>query len=233
MEAFPSGLKELYWRMLNQIESFDEPEAKLSKFVLAIVLKARRPLCLMELAKLVSELDDVEDKPNAMKEIVLGCGSFLSLRNDKVVVVHQSAKDYLLSEDCTAVFPNGQNAIHCHVLSRSVEAMSESYEKICDPSITERVFYHHYTRLRGLTYFIVYWLDHLRLIFINDMSGAPFLSNEDFVCTFLQRYYRPWMHDIGLLGAHSEVVFPLNVLAQFLTVCNDISEYYGDFLSNF
>ncbi|KAI4940259.1 hypothetical protein J4E86_011064 [Alternaria arbusti] len=62
MQAFPPGLEQLYGRMLQQVQSLDEPESKLYKFVLGVVLTSPRPLETYELAYFVKELDEVGDK---------------------------------------------------------------------------------------------------------------------------------------------------------------------------
>ncbi|KAI4605773.1 hypothetical protein J4E83_010436 [Alternaria metachromatica] len=103
MQAFPPGLEQLYGRMLQQLQSLDEPESKLYKFVLGVVLTSPRPLETYELAYLVKELDEVGDKVETMRDIVRECGSFLSEQNDEVLFVHQSAKDYLLDHGKSAI----------------------------------------------------------------------------------------------------------------------------------
>ncbi|KAI4640582.1 uncharacterized protein J4E78_010605 [Alternaria triticimaculans] len=104
MQAFPPGLEQLYGRMLQQVQSLDEPESKLYKFVLGVVLTSPRPLETYELAYLVKELDEVGDKVSTMRDIVRECGSFLLEQNDEVLFVHQSAKDYLLGRGKSAEF---------------------------------------------------------------------------------------------------------------------------------
>ncbi|KAI4611099.1 uncharacterized protein J4E87_010618 [Alternaria ethzedia] len=118
MQAFPPGLKELYKRMLQQIESMNGIEVKIHKLVLGVVLTAKRPLRVTELPLFVEELDDITDKVAAIEEIVLGCGSFLYLQNGTVHCVHQSAKDYLLNEGNKTVIGDSQGDFYIRVLNR-------------------------------------------------------------------------------------------------------------------
>ena len=123
MQAFPPGLEQLYGRMLQQVQNLDEPESKLYKFVLGVVLTSPRPLETYELAHLVKELDQVGDKVDMMRDIIRECGSFLSEQSDEVLFVHQSAKDYLLGHGKSAVCPDGEKALRLHTLYRSIEVL--------------------------------------------------------------------------------------------------------------
>jgi len=123
MQSFPPGLEKLYGRMLQQVQSLDEPESKLYEFVLGVALISPRPLETHELAHLVKELDQIGDKVGTTQDIIRECGSFLREQNDEVLFVHQSAKDYLLDRGKSAVCPDGEKALRLHTLYRSIEVL--------------------------------------------------------------------------------------------------------------
>jgi len=150
MQAFPPGLEQLYGRMLQQVQSLDEPESKLYKFVLGVVLTSPRPLETYELAYLVKELDEVRDKVRTMRDIVRECGSFLSEQNDKVLFVHQSAKDYLLGHGKSAVCPDGEKALRVYTLYRSIEVLINfSQETIVEGDPRHYNPYHNRSLIEG------------------------------------------------------------------------------------
>jgi hypothetical protein len=57
---------------------------------------AYRPLTLKELISIVETLEDMSDDIISLQEIVSLYGSLLTVQEDTVYFVHQSAKDYLL-----------------------------------------------------------------------------------------------------------------------------------------
>jgi hypothetical protein len=62
----------------------------------------------------------------SVKEIIGFCGSFLTLREDTVYFVHQSAKDFLLEQAHNEVFPDGSEAVHRMIFLRSLSILSKS-----------------------------------------------------------------------------------------------------------
>ncbi|KAF2741765.1 HET-domain-containing protein, partial [Sporormia fimetaria CBS 119925] len=123
LNSFPPGLDALYERMMQQIDASDD--AELCKQVLASIALAYRPLSLAELVVLTERLEDLEDEAE-VREIVGLCGSFLTLREDTVYFVHQSAQDFLLGKATDDVFPDGVEAVHRAAFSRSLETLSKT-----------------------------------------------------------------------------------------------------------
>jgi hypothetical protein len=104
---FPPGLDALYERMMQQISKSDD--AKICRCVLASTAILYRPVTVSELVALVEQLEDVGDD---VREIIGLCGSFLTLREDTVYFVHQSAKDFLFAKAYNKVFLDGSKAVH-------------------------------------------------------------------------------------------------------------------------
>jgi hypothetical protein len=96
LDLFPSGLEELYARMLLQI---DVDRQEIAAKILHWVVMAVRPLTLSELSAAI----ETAVKPSVMfncdevmRDQVSYCGYFLTIKEDEVGLIHQSAKDYLL-----------------------------------------------------------------------------------------------------------------------------------------
>jgi ankyrin repeat protein len=96
LELFPSGLEGLYARMLLQI---NDRRRETAARILSWVVTAVRPLTLAELSAAIEtpfrssvglNCDEV------IRDQVAFCGYFLTIKKDKVGLIHQSAKDYLL-----------------------------------------------------------------------------------------------------------------------------------------
>jgi hypothetical protein len=80
--------------MIDQIRNTED--ADLYKRILAVMSILYRPIALHELASLVELPNDLSDDFEALSEIIAICGSFLTVREETIVFVHQSAKEFLL-----------------------------------------------------------------------------------------------------------------------------------------
>jgi len=127
LELFPPGLDALYERMMRQISKTDD--AGLCKQVLAAVALVYRPITLKELVTLIEPLESIVDDDSELQEIISLCGSFLTLREQTVYFVHQSAKDFLLAEAAQDVFPAGQETVHQAIFTRSLQIMSTTLRR--------------------------------------------------------------------------------------------------------
>ncbi|EAL85341.1 ankyrin repeat domain-containing protein [Aspergillus fumigatus Af293] len=95
--SLPSGLPALYSRMLLQIES---KHRAISSVILRWVTMAARPLTLQELAAVVGiRSSNLITAQQAIRDRITLCGLFLKIQGQEVVLVHQSARDYLLRKE--------------------------------------------------------------------------------------------------------------------------------------
>ncbi|KAJ5477743.1 hypothetical protein N7530_003252 [Penicillium desertorum] len=127
LETFPSGLNALYSRMIDQVRNLEDAEP--CKRILAVMSIVYRPVAFDELASLVDLPDNLSDDSEALSEVIGVCGSFLTVREDTIIFVHQSAKEFLLKERQNVVFPGGIEAEHHTVFSRSLQAMSKTLRR--------------------------------------------------------------------------------------------------------
>ncbi|OOQ87346.1 hypothetical protein PEBR_17108 [Penicillium brasilianum] len=95
LSSFPPGLNAIYNRMLRQIES--SRHGTVSK-ILRWVTMALRPLTLQELTAVIFSSTTHIGSDQAIRDHITLCGPILEIHNQQVRLVHQSAKDYLLSE---------------------------------------------------------------------------------------------------------------------------------------
>lgn len=99
LKTLPAELKIVYQEMLNQVQSIDDTEdQELCLRILASVASSRRPIRLKDLsvsARLPSEY--IKDQ-SYLKELIYLCGSFLTVRDDVVSIIHSSAREFLVAE---------------------------------------------------------------------------------------------------------------------------------------
>src|ERR1700723_1862639 len=94
LNRLPKGLTPLYDRMIKQIQQLEYDYPQLCLLTLATAALAYRPLHMLEIRSLTGlqeEAPNLED----LERIINMCGSFLTIRDNHVYFIHQSAKDYL------------------------------------------------------------------------------------------------------------------------------------------
>jgi archaellum biogenesis ATPase FlaH len=223
LDLFPPGLHALYKRMMQQISETDD--AELCKQVLAVVALVYRPITLEELVALVEPLDDVVDDVE-LQEIISRCGSFLTLREQTVYFVHQSAKDFLLTKAAQDVFPAGQEATHQAIFARSLEIMSKTlrrdmYGLKALGTSTEHVKVPERDPLAALRYSCVHWVDHLRDL--NPTASATYaehLRDKSVIDEFLRERYLYWLESLSLCNSMSQGVVAMRELQTLVQVCS-------------
>ncbi|KND87302.1 Vegetative incompatibility protein HET-E-1 [Tolypocladium ophioglossoides CBS 100239] len=164
----PPGLSKIYNHIMTRIEKGIRRDPEYCKNALVAAVLAYRPLTLSELAALAGS------PPNMLPQTVARkCGSFLTVREETVYLIHQSAKDYLEENFESTLQPAGFAQGHANIGRRCIEAMS---------SILRRNIYNldygfkpkdmnprHPDLLAPVRYACVFWADHL--CFQN--GGAP------------------------------------------------------------
>ncbi|KAF5695400.1 het-E-1 heterokaryon incompatibility protein [Fusarium denticulatum] len=102
LKKFPSGLKDLYRRILQEVK--DSSHASQCRDILAVATLVYRPLSLAELSSSSQSLSQHSNRLDALKKQVLRCKGFLVVTGDVVSFMHQSAKDFLLEYELATEF---------------------------------------------------------------------------------------------------------------------------------
>jgi hypothetical protein len=209
LNSFPPGLDALYERMMQQIGASDD--AELCKQVLASTGLVYRPLTLAELATLTERLEDFTDEAE-VREIVGLCGSFLTLREDTVYFVHQSAQHFLLANASEDVFPDGIEAAHGVLVSRSLAILSRTLQRdvygLEAPGVSiDDVEAPTPDPLAALRYACIYWIDHLcDWSFASAATFLVDLQDGGVVYEFLREKYLYWLEALSLCRSLSKGV---------------------------
>lgn len=111
--------------------------------------------------------DNDYDDQESLSEIIAVCGSFLTLREDTIIFVYQSAGDFLLREALNEIFPKGIGANHHMIFLRSLNVMFKTLRRdIFDiklpGSLVKRVRQPSPNPLVAAKYACVFWVDHLQ-----------------------------------------------------------------------
>jgi hypothetical protein len=222
LELFPPGLDDLYGQMMQHISKTDD--AEICKQVLAAVVLVYRPVMLQELVALVERLEGIADD-SELREIIGYCGSFLTLQEQTVYFVHQSAKDFLLAKAAQEVFPVGLEAAHQAIFARSLKIMSTTLRRdmyglealgtcIDDIETPEP------DPLAALRYSCVHWVDHL--CDSNPVASATYaehLRERGVVDSFLREKCLYWLESLSLCKDMSKGVVSMRKLQTLVQVC--------------
>jgi hypothetical protein len=219
LASFPPGLAALYKQMMHQMSNSDDAET--CRCVLATTAVLYRPVTISELVALVEQLEDVRDD---VREIISLCGSFLTLREDSVYFVHQSAKDFLLAEAYNEVFPNGTEDVHRAIFSKSLAVLSSTLHRDMY-SLKEPGFPIENAKpagpdpLAASCYSCVYWIDHLC-----DSKPASWASSvgglqvADVINGFLRKKYLYWLEGLSLCKSIAKGVVLMTKLGHLAEV---------------
>ncbi|XP_044716306.1 NACHT domain-containing protein [Hirsutella rhossiliensis] len=215
LRAFPPGLDALYKRMLAQISGSDD--AHLCKQILAVVSTVYRPITLKELTSFVDMPDGVSNDHEALAEIVRLCGSFLTLREDSVYFVHQSALDFLLGTIYDEIFPTGIEHMHYTIFSRSLQAMSDTLVTdlygLGSPGTTiDQVKQPEPNPLAATRYSCVYWVKHLCDWDSRPSARHNLLGYHGEILAFMQEHLLHWFDALSLTRAISDGVLAISSL---------------------
>ena len=166
----PSGLTKLYGRIMEQVMNNEDKELAVHiKEILRSVTVAFRPLTLEELA-VAAELP-MEHRYNRMALIqyVNQCGSILTIRQDTVHFVHQSAKDYLLSPGSTVIFSPGLGEENKMIAYRCFQYIcTDAFaEHVDDRTLSAEELEIVTRNTPYLEYPVLHWMDHGRAAFLD------------------------------------------------------------------
>lgn len=225
LHTFPTELDALYARMVHQIKG--SRNELICQHILATVVIVHRPISIQELTILAKLPESISVREDRLEKIIKICGSFLTLREQTVYFVHQSAKDFLLGKATHQasgdafnwVFPLGVGDVNHTIFSKSLNAMStvlrrdmygleapgfpigEVQTPASDPLATVR-------------YPCVFWVDHLRDSISSNNTAQGNIYHA--VHTFLKRKYLYWLEALSLLRAMTEGVIAIRKLEGIL-----------------
>lgn len=164
----------------------------------------------------------------SLQEIVGFCGSFLVVRDRTIYFVHQSAKDYLLAEASSKIFPSGMKEIHYEIFSRSLKVMSRKlrrniYNLDSLGYSIEQVQQPEPDPLAALRYPCLYWVDHL---YKSDPHGHAdmkvSLQDRGPVDVFVREKYLYWLEAVSLCKGMPKGVLAIAKLEKLIQVTSHI-----------
>lgn len=204
LEKLSPGLEPLYDKMMANVEQHGDA----CRRVLSIVAVVHRPLSMVEL-RLLTGLQGVSQMSDFEKIIHL-CGSFITIRQDQVYLIHQSAKEYLVTN--ASIFPRGHKPLHYDLFLRSMHALSRTLKKnmynLDRPGLLISEMYPpEPDPLRVVRYSSVYWVSHL----LNAADHVSDLAMEE-INKFTKTHFLHWLESLSLLHKFSDGIVSIRSL---------------------
>ncbi|KAI5460978.1 WD40-repeat-containing domain protein [Mariannaea sp. PMI_226] len=224
IDKMPAGLEALYDRMLRHIQSLERRNPEMCRQVLSTVAVAFRPLRLEELGRLSGLPASIQRSSDHISKIISMCGSFLTIKDKVVYIIHQTARDFLFlspfifSSDVASGIANQHNAL----ISRSLGAMSEILRcdiyRINAPGCSiEQVLPPDPDPLAPIRYSCVHWVDHLdNLNNTQNITDKKDLQDGGIVHEFIRNKYLYWLESLSLLRSMSDGVMAVQKLGALV-----------------
>lgn len=240
VDDVPKGLDQLYARMIKQISPLqkeDQGYCKLQeenkgycRLVLLAATLAYRPLQLLELGVVAGLPDTISSNTENIREIINKSGSFLTVRDETVSFVHQSAKDYLVNKGASTIIPSGSAAGHHGIFQRSLGAMTKSYGEctllrrdiygIGNPgTLIDNVQVPNPDPLASIRYSCEFWIDHLCFSNGENPACSSELMDDGMVSKFLRDHLLHWLESLSLIRKLSHGVASIRKLLLTTQVC--------------
>ena len=218
VQSIPPGLTDLYGHMMARIDQGNERNRQRCKNVLAATFLVCRPLSLAELAVVAG----LPAKINP-RTIVDRCGLFLTIKDETVYPIHQSAKDYLGDNYTTRLQPVGVVQGHVDIGIRAIDAMSSMLRRNMynldlgfkpenmtppDPDL-----------LAPIRYSCVFWADYLCSLNGDNSKFLGELTDDGKVFGFLKECFLRWLESLSLLGKLSSGLLSIRKILHAAQVC--------------
>ncbi|KAL2887333.1 Vegetative incompatibility protein HET-E-1 [Ceratocystis lukuohia] len=208
LKSYPAGLDELYQRILMHIS--ESKDAKLCEDILGHILIVYQPLTLEELYVLVEALNDVGEEE--VQRIINLCGSLLTVHNNVVSFVHQSAKDYCLEKASVEILQYQHQRVALRsldilheVLRRDIYGLEAPGYRIDEVSVPEP------DPLAPIRYSCLFWVDHLC-----DSPADDVVSINKGILALFKEKYLQWLEVCSLLRSISSAGRALQKLTAYL-----------------
>jgi hypothetical protein len=220
VKAVPTDLPRLYDQMVEQIDQLKGRLREVCLKVLSMVVLSYRPLHLSEMRHIVKipKIPDIE-------RAVAMCGSFLTIRDKYVYLIHQSAKDHLDEIHATKAILQERSVTHYEMYQQSLQILSQKLRRniyeLSDPGISASEVSASPPNpdpLFELRYCCIYWLDHLLETDPRPAEKSESIDDQE-IFTFLKKHLLHWLESLSLIGEVRHGILTLRKFVQQRQVC--------------
>lgn len=214
LNKMPEGLENLYSLIMTQsYERLGQEDREAYPIILSTVATAKRPLLLEELFTFVKcqwKYSDNIHSIRDMQDMVKDCGAFLSIRDNTIYFIHQSAKDFMTHNALELIFPSGIRFQHSRMFQTSLNTLSTflryNIYNLKAPDIgVKDLSLPCPDPLAPIAYCCVFWVEHLvhscesNKSEIEKSESEELFKNNGIIHSFLKDKYLCWLEALALL----------------------------------
>ena len=234
LQELPPGLEPLYQRMMEGIlQNNDRKDGELCFQILRSMCEVFRPLSLEELVT-TAGLPEIFLTPGYLSDLIDHCSSFVTVRQENIYFIHQSAKDYLTTRGAQKLFPSGIHEEHGVIIGRSLTAMTKTLQKdMCNlrypgsQALTARIGIH----IKAVRYICCFWVDHLVKYFdgnlIERLFHKDYIEDGGPVQQFLLENLLHWLEAFSIFGEYNKGVRAILSLESLIPVSH-LRDMFGN-----
>ncbi|EFR02385.1 hypothetical protein MGYG_05381 [Nannizzia gypsea CBS 118893] len=206
----PDGMELMYEQMMDSVINQPPNLLKMASEILTWVACAFRPLSLDELAvALKPQFGNFYNLKVTIRQI---CGGFVIIRNSSVIIIHETASQFLASKHSDASIIVDTRIGHARLARRCMNYLSQGQWKTELATIhatRELALQDPYEKFPFLSYAIAHWTYHTSCIPIEmeDLQAD--------VLEFLSQFALVWIYAISLTGDFHIIISSAHYLRKF------------------
>ena len=215
------------------LQNNDREDGELCFQILRSMCAVFRPLSLGELVT-TAGLPEAFLTPGYLSDLIDRCSAFVTLRQENIYFIHQSAKDYFITSGAQKLFPSGIHEEHGVIIGRSLTAMDKTLQqnmcKLKHPGSLARTA-EISSQLKAVRYMGCFWVDHLVKYFDGNLTDS--LSHKEYVKDggpiqqFLLEHLLHWLEALSLFGEYNKGVQAILSL-EFLIPVSHFCDIFGN-----
>ncbi|KAL6901667.1 WD40 repeat-like protein [Trichoderma evansii] len=219
LEEMPEDLESLYDEIMERSKKGWKDDKEACLVFLATVTAAERPLRIDELYIFTSsQLIDTKVKylSNHMEYLAKACGSFITITDNTIYLIHQSVKDYMMQKGAISIFPKGIEHQHSKMLEISLRIMDKTLRRniynIKSPGEhVDNIIPPNPNPLAAIAYCCTFWIEHLA------HCRQPYLFQEGGILhSFLKEKSLNWLEAMTLLKSLAQAVIAIQKLRDLI-----------------
>jgi hypothetical protein len=227
LTRFPAGLEPLYERILQQLSNQNIGDhLQRHRQVLCLIILALRLLYLEEVVDLGDLLPGRASDLQDAKDLIDEYGSFLTIRNESIYFIHQSAVDFFKTGKGSKIFSENETLTYISLVYRCIHLMKctlrQNIYGLAAPGSSPLDKSQSSEKLlpKAIQYSVQYWLGYLlpRQVSQRKESNSS-LIDWNRVYMFLEEHLLHWLEVMSLMGIISEGIIGISFLKSYISVC--------------